>query len=681
MSTAVSQRIISLDAAKALLPTITDQAVHDQLDAAIRSSTSGIVKIQPSWLQSAKPGAVDAIQRAHGGQSIFLDWVPPGANGAVTTPVLTAPPPPANGAVTRPVLTAPPPPTAAVPPPRPGPVLSPGPVAGPGPALPDAAKSPVDFFRALADSGQTLKLGDRGVNVAALQNALNAAHATQTPLQPDGKYGPAVQAAVKAYASKVGSAAADGTSLPADAARGLAEDLERPSALAAGGRLFNAFSVVGPNRLHAPVFEEASQRLRDAAAETDDGKRAQDMKALFDKVQSAAGEIDPAKMAAADPTWQQDLAALRNHFDQAAKAPGGVEVETLAVQNGLAQVNNQRLDAAVKAVSAELLKQSPQTQQQFNTLLDALTAPGANKSPQFQSNLQALGEFLLGHGGENKKAMAPETRRAWDELEAALLTTRDALKQSGGKTDAVSPLIDFLNSKYVGDTQALITADPKNPGIPNLPKELTDRISKLQAAADANKNPLVTAEMIQRLTVDAGYKPLTQAKAQAMADGLEQSMEMAKITTAHERAAFLAQCVAETGGFNTFQEEDGGNPHYFDRYDNNTGIGNRGHPDGATFHGRGPVQLTGRDNYTRFSRWMNDGDQVMKNPDLVATDPKYSFASAGWFWNVNHLNDPANQGNLALVVQRLNGPGMLGWDTRLKVYNDALAIYAKQGTA
>jgi predicted chitinase/peptidoglycan hydrolase-like protein with peptidoglycan-binding domain len=650
MSTAVSQRVISLDAANALLPSITDKTAHDQLAAAIQSSTSGIVKIQPSWLQSAKPGAVDAIQQAHGGQSIFLDWVPQGANGAGAPPVLTAPPPPV--------------------------------AAGPGPALPDAAKSPVDFFRALADSGQTLKLGDRGVNVAALQNALNAVHASKTPLQPDGQYGPAVQAAVKAYADKLGNPPAiDGKSVPAEAARSLALDLERPNALAAGGRLFNAFSVVGPNRLHAPVFEEAAQRLRDAAAETDDGKRAQDMKALFDKFQSVAGEIDPAKMAAADPTWQQDLAALRGHFDQAAKVPGGVEVETLAAQNGLEQVNNQRLDTDIKAVSAELLKQGPDVQQKFNTLMDALTAPGASKSPQFQSNLQALGEFLLGHGGENKKAMAPETRRAWDELEAALLGTRDALKQSWGKTDAVSPLIDFLGSKYLSDTQALIKADPRNPGIPNVPKEVTDRISKLEAAADANKNPLVTAEMIQRLTVDAGYKPLTQAKAQAMADGLEKSMEMAKITTAHERAAFLAQCVAETGGFNTFQEEDGGNPHYFDRYDNNTGIGNRGHPDGTTFHGRGPVQLTGRDNYTRFSRWMNDGDQVMKNPDLVATDPKYSFASAGWFWNVNHLNDPANQGNLALVVQRLNGPGMLGWDTRLKVYNDALAIYAKQGTA
>jgi peptidoglycan L-alanyl-D-glutamate endopeptidase CwlK len=82
---------------------------------------------------------------------------------------------------------------------------------------------------------------------------------------------------------------------------------------------------------------------------------------------------------------------------------------------------------------------------------------------------------------------------------------------------------------------------------------------------------------------------------------------------------------AETGrfepiseGISKFNTSPGGHP--FDLYDDRADLGNRGEPDGATFKGRGFVQLTGRANYQKFSQELGLGDDLVNNPDL-ANDP------------------------------------------------------------
>jgi peptidoglycan L-alanyl-D-glutamate endopeptidase CwlK len=56
----------------------------------------------------------------------------------------------------------------------------------------------------------------------------------------------------------------------------------------------------------------------------------------------------------------------------------------------------------------------------------------------------------------------------------------------------------------------------------------------------------------------------------------------------------------------------------FDLYDRRKDLGNLAPPDGATFRGRGFVQLTGRANYAQFAREINQ--PLLTNPDLAA-DP------------------------------------------------------------
>jgi peptidoglycan L-alanyl-D-glutamate endopeptidase CwlK len=59
------------------------------------------------------------------------------------------------------------------------------------------------------------------------------------------------------------------------------------------------------------------------------------------------------------------------------------------------------------------------------------------------------------------------------------------------------------------------------------------------------------------------------------------------------------------------------NGHAFDLYDNRRDLGNRGQPDGERFCGRGYVQLTGRANYTKYSKVLGLGDKLVRQPELA----------------------------------------------------------------
>ena len=102
-------------------------------------------------------------------------------------------------------------------------------------------------------------------------------------------------------------------------------------------------------------------------------------------------------------------------------------------------------------------------------------------------------------------------------------------------------------------------------------------------------------------------------------------------------------------------------------YANRMGNGSEESGDGWRFRGRGYIQLTGRNNYTAFSKSI--GVDVVSNPDLVAT--RYPLLSAGWFWFTNGLNELADSGadeaTIRLVTRRVNG-GLNGLDDRINKF-------------
>jgi len=102
-------------------------------------------------------------------------------------------------------------------------------------------------------------------------------------------------------------------------------------------------------------------------------------------------------------------------------------------------------------------------------------------------------------------------------------------------------------------------------------------------------------------------------------------------------------------------------------YGGRMGNGGEDTKEGWKFRGRGYIQLTGKDNYSSFSKSI--GEDCVSNPDLVAT--KYPLASAAWFFSKNGLNNIADQGSSDAIVtqisKRVNG-GTIGLSERLKEF-------------
>ena len=166
------------------------------------------------------------------------------------------------------------------------------------------------------------------------------------------------------------------------------------------------------------------------------------------------------------------------------------------------------------------------------------------------------------------------------------------------------------------------------------------------------------------------------------------------ITTNLRLAHFLSQCGHESGGFKAVSENlnysaDGlkrtfgkyfpGNlaesyakqPEkiasrvYADRMSN----GNEESKEGFKFRGRGYIQLTGKGNYTSFTKFI--GEDCVANPDLVAT--KYPLASAAFFFDSNKLwsicDKGADDATVTAVTKRVNG-GTIGLADRIKHFKE-----------
>lgn len=94
------------------------------------------------------------------------------------------------------------------------------------------------------------------------------------------------------------------------------------------------------------------------------------------------------------------------------------------------------------------------------------------------------------------------------------------------------------------------------------------------------------------------------------------ALEEAQLTTPRLVAFALATIAAETAGFMPISERVSRfNTHRksFDLYDSRKNLGNRQPGDGAKYRGRGFVQLTGKDNYTRYGERI--GVDLVANPE------------------------------------------------------------------
>ena len=181
------------------------------------------------------------------------------------------------------------------------------------------------------------------------------------------------------------------------------------------------------------------------------------------------------------------------------------------------------------------------------------------------------------------------------------------------------------------------------------------------------------------ITADGAWGPAT----------LRAAAKFYKLSPARA-AHFFGQTSHETGGFKSFSENLNYNAKglmsvfkkYFSNeklakqyerkpekianrvYASRMGNDNEASGDGWKYRGRGALQLTGKDNYSAFSKYCNRPD-VMTNPDIVANE--LAFESAMFFFDQNKLWSICDQGvsdeAILSLTKKING-GTHGLDDR-----------------
>lgn len=104
---------------------------------------------------------------------------------------------------------------------------------------------------------------------------------------------------------------------------------------------------------------------------------------------------------------------------------------------------------------------------------------------------------------------------------------------------------------------------------------------------------------------------------------------------------------------------------------NRKDLGNVENGDGYKFRGRGLFQLTGRYNYTLYSKQLNI--DLVKEPDLVCKDKDIAIKTSLLFWRENKLDEIFNKQDHKKVREKINGGGN-GMEDYEKKYQELLNL-------
>lgn len=177
---------------------------------------------------------------------------------------------------------------------------------------------------------------------------------------------------------------------------------------------------------------------------------------------------------------------------------------------------------------------------------------------------------------------------------------------------------------------------------------------------------------------------------------LEKTFAKYEINTPQRQAAFIGQCAHESANFTRLEEGLNYSPERLMAvwpsrfpdlatamkyahdpiklankvYANRMGNGSEESGDGSAYHGRGLIQLTGKELYDNCGKAI--GVDLINKPGLLA-QPDYAAMSAGWFWNKKGLNALADSKDYETMTKRING-GLLGLDDRKAKIAKAISV-------
>lgn len=156
--------------------------------------------------------------------------------------------------------------------------------------------------------------------------------------------------------------------------------------------------------------------------------------------------------------------------------------------------------------------------------------------------------------------------------------------------------------------------------------------------------------IIGRDTFTALFKKLgaSNVRAEELALAANVHMRTYKILDSANRFVhFIAQLTHESGNFRYMEEIASGAA-----YEGRKDLGNVHSGDGKRYKGRGPIQLTGRANYRKYSQAL--GFDFESHPEMVAY-PSIGMLVACKYWFDNGLNELADLDDVLAITKRING--------------------------
>lgn len=184
-----------------------------------------------------------------------------------------------------------------------------------------------------------------------------------------------------------------------------------------------------------------------------------------------------------------------------------------------------------------------------------------------------------------------------------------------------------------------------------------------------------TSKTAQQYKLEPSNIETTNISMNTNAEDLVQRTAIKAGIKGRELAQFMAQTKHESADFSRMKEM-GGAQYFAKNYDPKFApgkakiLGNKHAGDGVKYHGRGYIQITGRDNYRMAGAYL--GLPLEQHPELAAK-PDVAAKIAVWYWKTRVKPNVANFNDTTQVTKLIN-PALRGLKDRFENYKQYVNV-------
>jgi hypothetical protein len=266
------------------------------------------------------------------------------------------------------------------------------------------------------------------------------------------------------------------------------------------------------------------------------------------------------------------------------------------------------------------------------------------------------GRWLMSH------AVTELWSNPYDDAIAFTMVPQWSIFQQVGEQVGGRILVHYFGNSAADEGVVWVNAEALGPI--DEPTELPPTEPEWPAPTRSGFSPAAIATIVGCGAADAekGWAAIVKAlEEQGIAD---RPTFIAAIATTAVETAYTFRPIHEYGG-----------DAYFTRsYEGRTDLGNTKPGDGARFHGRGFIQITGRANYRAYGKLLKE--QLEKEPDR-ALDPEVAARVMAVYFKDRDIPGCAARGDWRAVRKRVQG-GYAGWENFIRIVKALESIGASE---